>query len=134
MPYTPSESSPGSWLGRALANKRLEIAELLGKLRGIGAQNTSHTEKLQNLATILDQISDEKDKEEKIIRRIESIEEEHRQRRVNHTLDEIKPTPEMLNAHAAEDIEQQPKPRNGLLWLMALLALFGRPKKDFNHK
>lgn len=134
MPIMPAESSPASWLGRTLANKRLEITELLARLRGMGAQNAPREETLQNMATVLDQISDEKKKEDEIIRKIEAIEAEHKARRHNHTLDEIRPKPEVLEAIVHNEVIEPPKPRNSLLWLLAFLALFNRPKKELNHK
>jgi hypothetical protein len=132
MTQIPGPSSPASWLGQALKSKREEIAILLRKLKVFGTSESMKPGVFEKFSGTLDQISQEKEKEERILRHIADIEAEHKWRREKNALDEIKPKPEQIPL-SGPDIEEKPKSRLSLFWLWVLMHLLSN-KKDFNHK
>lgn len=126
------DSSRLAWLAAVLAEKRDKIGHLLYRMTGFGIGAELKPAVFRKFLGILDQITEAKAEEMRLINQIEKIEQTHHLQRKNHKLRRAdfhhRPSQDF-----ASDMENDVKrPSRSYLWLLAFWYLLMR--KEINQK
>src|ERR1700722_5984226 len=110
-----NDTSRLTWLLAALAAQRDKLANLLCRLTGLGTPGAMNPSIFGKFLRLLEQVAAEREKEMRILDRIENVEKLHRYRREHHQLQDA-PAPQNPDDEEPDD-EAAPEPaRKGLLW------------------
>jgi hypothetical protein len=120
------------WLLVALDRKRNRLGFLLRCLTGSGTPGVMRPSLFRKFTDLLDQIAVEREKELRIMHRIEAVEQQHRYLRAHHQLEQIARAHEKEEPASDYSKEYPGRPKRDWLWFCVLWYLFAR--RTINQK